>query len=102
MPENVCAVWSDNGFQKDNSTFAGLQFFKHILFNSCFLIETWNWTTLFSAYGISICTASSIYAYRAEASQNENMSVQPYQKDCLPIILESVSAVVFRRNSIMS
>ena len=31
------AVWSDNGFQKDNTTFAGLQ--KHNLFTSCFIIE---------------------------------------------------------------
>ena len=62
----VCAVWSDNGFQKDNTTFTGLQ--KHNLFTSYFIIEKNAWTTLFGARG-----GEQYYAYSAEARPNENV-----------------------------
>ena len=76
---------SDNGFQKENTTFAGLKLFKHILFTSCFVIETYEIGTS----GESTCTANHIYAYSAEASSNENMFVQPYQNDTVRIRLRS-------------
>ena len=57
------------------------------------------WTTLFREHGIS--TVHRTYAYNAEASPNENISVQPYQNHNFLIILEFVSAAVFRRNNIV-
>ena len=40
IPENVCTVWSENGFQKDNPTFVGLQ--THFLYSeNIFKWNTW-------------------------------------------------------------
>ena len=67
---------------RKNTTFADLQLIKHILFNSCFVIET-----------VSTCTVNRIYSYSA-------------METCLrslirTILLEFVSVAVFRRNSIV-
>ena len=83
--------WCQRTFQKENTTFAGLQFFKHILFTSCFVIGPSVHTVLVRV----LRTAFTRIVQR-----------QVWMETCLcslikTILLEIVSAAVFRPNSIV-
>ena len=79
---------SDNGFPQGNIIFAGLQLFKHILFTSCFVIETYEIGLLCSAHAALVRVLQTAFG----VSLNRNVFAQ---------LSEFFSASVFLRNSMV-